>query len=377
MPSSKTPRRTSWRILPGSSSVAGSVRVPCWAARVRRVPRARSVPRGRSMRAAHRLSRPKSVKNHGTPAARNVSPGDAAMAIRSDWRSSRLCATRAGRASVVGGDLRTLPGGPGVGGRDDRGRVKTSTARFRSTFSPGLTVRVQVNAECSTSTTAPGALTVTATPLSPQRNTPSPDGSSPVGPRGDRGARPAFACSSVTRSPATSTRTARCTGVDAVERTVSRSVSRPGTTMRCRSTRTVGSGTASPSAWARPTKRLRPGPSVAFMTATTGSQPSSLSVALSLSATAAPSTAPASGRSVTRSRLTARTSAWKSPCTAAPGAAASRLPSGPDRTTVGAARVTERSCRSGCRSGEVMEAPSGALVSRGRFVRAVRYCADS
>ncbi len=68
--------RTSWRILPGCSSVLGSSVRPCRRASVRSVPAARSVPNGSVREAAQTESRPNSVRYHGVPAAAKASPGE-------------------------------------------------------------------------------------------------------------------------------------------------------------------------------------------------------------------------------------------------------------------------------------------------------------
>ncbi len=63
------PRRSSWMIFPGSASRSASSLVACVAARTRRVPAASSGPRSSVWSDEMSVSRPKTVMNHGVPAA--------------------------------------------------------------------------------------------------------------------------------------------------------------------------------------------------------------------------------------------------------------------------------------------------------------------
>ena len=115
-PSSRVVLRTSWRILPGCSSVSGSSRSPCRRASVRSVESASPVPNGIVSRAPHSESRPNSVRNHGLPAARNAS---SPSRISRPPRSATLCATtrpsRGSGASTATSPHGDAPPGPNAG----------------------------------------------------------------------------------------------------------------------------------------------------------------------------------------------------------------------------------------------------------------------
>ena len=117
--------RSSCRILPGSSAAAGSVLVPWYAARARRVPAARAASNGSSSRAAHSESRPKRVKYQGAPAARNGASGAFRVASRSPSSSSReLSRSRPSGPGRLGAD----PAGGGGGAATTASSVSASTA---------------------------------------------------------------------------------------------------------------------------------------------------------------------------------------------------------------------------------------------------------
>ena len=83
-----SPKRISWRILPGSSSVSGLIERPWKRASVWSVPSARS---GSTIIVIHEVSsesRPNSVMNHGAPAATTARSGWSGSNIRSAARSS-------------------------------------------------------------------------------------------------------------------------------------------------------------------------------------------------------------------------------------------------------------------------------------------------
>ena len=105
-----SPKRISWRILPGSSSVRGLTARPWKRASVCSVPSARS---GSTIIAIHDVSsesRPNSVMNHGAPAATTARSGWSGSKIRSAARSSVERASRAPKTSwsqaMIGSDRR-------------------------------------------------------------------------------------------------------------------------------------------------------------------------------------------------------------------------------------------------------------------------------
>ncbi len=278
-------RRSSCRILPGASPVSRSTAVPWCAASTRSVPSAMSVPSGSSIRAAHRLSRPNSVRYHGTPGAEEGVAGAGGQPQTQRLEVVEGTFGQPRDPAVVGGHRRTRPlhrrrrladqggrvGDPQLPGHGDRGAAARPS---------------RANAACRrASTVASGAVTVTDSPstdqVRPERTT--PDGAA---------ARPALTGEIGARSASTTSDTSVDTASAAVEVTVMVSSSPAGTSRRWRVTRTVGSGPGSPSQRASPTKAVAPGPSGEFATDSTD-RPSSSSSA----------------------RLKTRTSAWNIPCT--------------------------------------------------------------
>ena len=248
------PRAGSCRAPPRRRVVGAALR----AASTRSVPRAKSVPSGSSIRAAQRESRPNSVKNHGEPAARKTSAGDSGVAIRRPCRSarqrrsrveSRRSSTRSAGCDQVGAAGGGVTGAP---------TSSTSTRHVRTARPPGGMSTCHTTVPAAASRSPPGASTVTRVSSCAQTRRP---GSPRAGP--GRPMAPNLTRSTCSRSAPTSRQRCVVTGMVAQELTTMRSSSRPGVISRIRSTRTLGSGTGSPTLRAKPTKRARPAPSAA------------------------------------------------------------------------------------------------------------------
>ena len=103
------PCRTSWTIFPGSASIAGRPRVACSSASTSSAVRASSGPNSSVCRHVISVSRPKTVMNHGIPAAGSVPsrrPCGCAATARSaterlkEWRRSSQSRGAAARAAA-------------------------------------------------------------------------------------------------------------------------------------------------------------------------------------------------------------------------------------------------------------------------------------
>ena len=214
-------RRSSCMILPGSSPDASSSWVPWRRASVRSVPSATPVPSGNIIRAAQMLSRPNSVRNHGTPAAMNTPSGVDSSVRRNDARSSSAWSTRrpsrGSAASMLG---RTQSAG--VRAARSSGAWSRTWADQRSVISSSVrSSTCQRTVAVSGSTVARSAATVTVTPASDQTRRLM---TVPASPRSGRMAlagrvRPARAQSMGVRSQFKRTATVSRTGAAAVERT--------------------------------------------------------------------------------------------------------------------------------------------------------------
>ncbi len=172
--------RTSCRILPGCSSVAGSSRVPCRRASTRSVESASPVSNGTSIRAAHNESRPKRVRNHGLPAARNRSSPSASS---SPPRSARLCS--AVRRSRMSADSTVADQGAGRPGPNEP-MVPLVARTETSRRSPRASRNRQVSRPVAASTSGAGSAAISTSPSAHRR----PAGGRLRGPP-DRRRRPA------------------------------------------------------------------------------------------------------------------------------------------------------------------------------------------
>ena len=103
-----SPKRISWRMRPGSSSVTGFTSRPWKRASVCSVPSARSESTIIAIHDVMSESRPNSVMNHGAPAATTVRSGCSGSKRRSAARSSVERSSSALEAVVVGRDRRQV-----------------------------------------------------------------------------------------------------------------------------------------------------------------------------------------------------------------------------------------------------------------------------
>jgi len=95
-------------------------------------------------RAAQIESRPKSVKNHGAPAARNCSPGTAVAVSRSESRSSRAWATQRSRRSSEEWTVGALQGAGALAPCTTAASSRTPNCHRAVAAPPAGIVRVKV-----------------------------------------------------------------------------------------------------------------------------------------------------------------------------------------------------------------------------------------